>query len=61
MLESFILILLLGFFVGEIAQRFKAPALVGMVLVGIFIGPQVTDLISSEVTSSNLLLYERLL
>lgn len=49
MLESFILILLLGFFVGEIARRLKVPALFGMVLVGIILGPQVTDLINPGV------------
>ncbi|OKH30786.1 sodium:proton antiporter [[Phormidium ambiguum] IAM M-71] len=49
MLESIIWILLMGFFVGQIARRLKAPALVGMVLVGILLGPQVADLISPEV------------
>ncbi len=49
MLESIIWILLMGFFVGQIARRLKAPALVGMVLVGIVLGPQVGDLISREV------------
>lgn len=49
MLESVIWILLMGFFVGQIARRLKAPALVGMVLVGIVLGPQVGNVISSEV------------
>ena len=49
MLESIIWILLMGFFVGQIARRLKAPALVGMVLVGILLGPQVADLISAEI------------
>jgi NhaP-type Na+/H+ or K+/H+ antiporter len=49
MLESIIWILLMGFFVGQIARRLKAPALVGMVLVGIVLGPQVGNVISSEV------------
>ncbi len=53
MLESFILILLIGFFVGQIVQRLKAPALVGMVLVGIILGPQVTDLIDSAVLAAS--------
>jgi NhaP-type Na+/H+ or K+/H+ antiporter len=49
MLESIIWILLMGFFVGQIARRLKAPALVGMVLVGILIGPQVGNVISPGV------------
>jgi solute carrier family 9B (sodium/hydrogen exchanger), member 1/2 len=53
MLESYILILLLGFFVGQIARRLKAPALVGMVLVGIILGPQVADLISPKVLAAS--------
>ncbi len=39
----------MGFFVGQIARRLKAPALVGMVLVGILLGPQVGNVISPEV------------
>ncbi|VXD24875.1 UspA domain-containing protein [Planktothrix serta PCC 8927] len=53
MLESFILILLIGFFVGQIARRLKIPALVGMVLVGIILGPQVADLISPNVLAAS--------
>ena len=53
MLKSFILILLLGFFVGQIAQRLKVPALVGMVLVGIILGPQVADLIDPDVLAAS--------
>ncbi|MEB3343641.1 cation:proton antiporter [Okeania sp.] len=49
MLESIILILLIGFFVGEIAFRLKAPPLVGMVLVGILLGPQVSNTIDSSI------------
>jgi len=49
MLESIILILLIGFFVGEIAFRLKAPPLVGMVLVGILLGPQITNTIDSSI------------
>jgi len=45
MLESFIWILLFGFFGGQITRRLKAPALVGMVLVGILLGPQVANAI----------------
>ena len=49
MLESMIWILLMGFFVGQIARRLKIPALVGMVLVGILLGPQVGNVISPGV------------
>ncbi|MGB3294439.1 MAG: cation:proton antiporter [Phormidesmis sp.] len=40
MLGSILWIVLVGFFAGQIAQRLKLPALVGMVLAGIFLGPQ---------------------
>ncbi len=49
MLESIIWILLIGFFVGEIAFRLKAPPLVGMVLVGILLGPQVSNTIDISI------------
>ncbi|MCS6815040.1 MAG: cation:proton antiporter [Cyanobacteria bacterium] len=49
MLESLIWILLMGFFVGQIARRLRAPALIGMVLAGIVLGPQVGNVISPEV------------
>ncbi len=49
MLESIILILLIGFFVGELASRLKAPPLVGMVLVGILLGPQISNTIDSSI------------
>ncbi|MGI8933359.1 MAG: cation:proton antiporter [Phormidesmis sp.] len=49
MLDSIIWILLGGFFAGQLAQRLRAPALVGMVLVGILLGPQVGNVISPEV------------
>lgn len=49
MLESVILILLMGFFVGQIARRLQIPALVGMVVVGIIFGPQGGKVISSQV------------
>lgn len=39
----------MGFFVGQMARRLKAPALVGMVLVGIVLSPQVGNVISPEV------------
>ncbi|MBE9005834.1 cation:proton antiporter [Fortiea sp. LEGE XX443] len=53
MLESFLLILLLGFFVGQITRRLKIPALVGMILVGIILGSQVTNLISPDVLAAS--------
>ncbi|MGQ4648649.1 cation:proton antiporter domain-containing protein [Lyngbya aestuarii] len=49
MLESIIWILLMGFFVGQIARRLRAPSLVGMVLVGIILGSQMGNVISPEV------------
>lgn len=49
MLDSIIWILLFGFFGGQIARRLKVPALVGMVLAGIFLGPQVANVISPGV------------
>ncbi|MDJ0555522.1 MAG: cation:proton antiporter [Microcoleaceae cyanobacterium MO_207.B10] len=49
MLESIIWILLIGFFVGEIAFRLKAPPLVGMVLVGILLGPEISNTIDSSI------------
>ncbi|HEY9735428.1 MAG TPA: cation:proton antiporter [Trichocoleus sp.] len=52
MLESLLWIVLMGFFTGQITRRLKAPALVGMVLVGIVLGPQVGNLISAGVLGS---------
>ncbi len=52
MLESIIWIVLMGFFVGQIARRLKAPALVGMVLVGLVLGPQVGNVISPGVLAA---------
>ncbi len=52
MLTSIIWILLAGFFVGQVARRLKAPALVGMVLSGILLGPQVGNVINPEVLSA---------
>ncbi|MEB3225684.1 MAG: cation:proton antiporter [Synechococcus sp.] len=49
MLDSLIWILLLGFFGGQIARRLKIPALVGMVLVGIILGPQVGNVLGPEI------------
>lgn len=52
MLESWLWILLMGFFVGQIARRLKLPPLVGMVLVGIVLGPQVGNAIAPSVLDS---------
>ena len=49
MLESIIWILLAGFFTGQIARWLKIPALVGMVLAGIFLGPQAANVLSPGV------------
>lgn len=49
MLASALWILLMGFFAGQIARRLGAPPLIGMILVGILLGPQVGDVISSGV------------
>jgi len=39
----------MGFFVGQIARRLQVPALVGMVLAGILLGPQVGNVISPDI------------
>lgn len=52
MLESIIWILLIGFFVGQIARRLKIPALVGMIFAGIILGPQATNMIVPEILES---------
>ncbi|MEB3358340.1 MAG: cation:proton antiporter [Synechococcales bacterium] len=49
MLDSILWILLMGFFVGQIARRLGVPALVGMVLAGIVLGPQVGNVLSPEI------------
>jgi len=52
MLNSIIWILLLGFFGGQLARRLKAPALVGMVLVGLVLGPEVGNVIGPEILAA---------
>ena len=52
MLESLIWILLGGFFGGQVARRLRLPALVGMVMVGIGLGPQVGQALSSDVLAA---------
>jgi len=49
MLKSMIWILVMGFFVGQMARRMGMPALVGMVLVGIVLGPHLGNVIAPEV------------
>ena len=49
LLFSLVLILLLGFFAGQLAHYFKAPPLLGMMLVGILLGSQASNLISVRV------------
>ncbi|NEO89199.1 MAG: universal stress protein [Moorea sp. SIO3G5] len=49
MLASTIWILLMGFFGGQFARRLGAPPLIGMIVVGILIGPQVGDAIAPQV------------
>ena len=48
LLFSLVLILLLGFIGGQLALRLKAPPLLGMMLVGIGLGSQVSNLIASQ-------------
>jgi solute carrier family 9B (sodium/hydrogen exchanger), member 1/2 len=48
-LISLLLILLIGFFVGQIARRLGIPALIGTILVGILLGPQVGNVIDSSI------------
>lgn len=49
MLASVLWILMMGFFVGQLARRLGAPPLIGMILVGIILGPQVRNVISEDV------------
>ena len=52
MLASTLWILVMGFFAGQIAHRLGVPPLVGMILIGIFLGPQVANAISSEMLAA---------
>jgi solute carrier family 9B (sodium/hydrogen exchanger), member 1/2 len=49
MLFSILWILIMGFFAGQLARRLTAPPLIGMILIGIFLGPQVGNVISQDV------------
>ena len=42
----------MGFFVGQLARRLTAPPLVGMMLAGILLGPQVGNVIGPEVLAA---------
>jgi NhaP-type Na+/H+ or K+/H+ antiporter len=46
MLSSLIAILLCGFFAGQLTRRIGAPPLIGMILVGIFLGPEIGNAIA---------------
>ncbi|MBF2067477.1 MAG: cation:proton antiporter [Calothrix sp. C42_A2020_038] len=52
MLASIVWVLLMGFFVGQLARRLGAPPLIGMILVGIFLGPQFRNVISPEMLNA---------
>ena len=52
MLESIVWILLAGFLAGQVARQIKMPALLGMVLVGIVLGPQLLGVIDAQMLSS---------
>jgi NhaP-type Na+/H+ or K+/H+ antiporter len=52
MLSSILWILLMGFFVGQIVRRLGGPPLVGMILVGIVLGPQVGKVLDSSILES---------
>ncbi len=52
MLVSVLWILVSGFFGGQIARRLGAPPLIGMILMGILIGPQVGNLLSLDVLNA---------
>ncbi|MEO1673649.1 MAG: cation:proton antiporter, partial [Cyanobacteria bacterium J06631_2] len=49
LLFSLGLILLLGFLGGQVARRLKAPPLLGMMLVGILLGSEVSNLVAPQV------------
>lgn len=49
MLESILWILLVGYLAGQAARRLGLPALVGMALAGILLGPQVANRLSAGV------------
>ncbi len=52
MLGSAIWILLAGFFGGQLARRIGAPPLIGMILTGIALGPELADVLDASVLNS---------
>jgi len=52
MLASLLWILVCGFLGGQIARRLGAPPLIGMILMGIIIGPQMANLLSGDVLNA---------
>ncbi|NJO72912.1 MAG: universal stress protein [Leptolyngbyaceae cyanobacterium RM1_406_9] len=52
MLNSILWILLMGFFVSQIVRRLGGPPLIGMILVGIVLGPQVGKVLDSSILES---------
>ncbi|WP_312652945.1 cation:proton antiporter [Proteiniclasticum sp.] len=51
MLFSLSLILIIGFSLSGILNRFKIPGLIGLIFTGILLGPQGSDLISPDILS----------
>jgi solute carrier family 9B (sodium/hydrogen exchanger), member 1/2 len=52
MLASLLWILIMGFFAGQLARRLGAPPLIGMIIVGIILSPQVLNVISPQMLSA---------
>ncbi|MGI0481468.1 cation:proton antiporter [Geminocystis sp. CENA526] len=52
MILGLIWILFMGFFAGQIARRLKLPPLVGMIVIGIILGSQVSNILSETVLES---------
>ncbi|MBK4728928.1 cation:proton antiporter [Oxynema sp. CENA135] len=49
MIAGILWILVMGFFVGQIARRLGAPSLIGTILVGIILGPQLGNIIDESI------------
>ncbi|MEA5517003.1 cation:proton antiporter, partial [Nodularia sp. UHCC 0506] len=52
MLASILWILIMGFFVGQLARHLGAPPLIGMIIVGIILSPQALNVISPEMLNA---------
>ncbi|MDB9374167.1 cation:proton antiporter, partial [Nodularia sphaerocarpa] len=52
MLASILWILMMGFFVGQLARRLGAPPLIGMIIVGMILGPQALNVINPDVLNT---------